>query len=299
VFRFEVFVVLAFKILTCCRIDVFSMKKLYVAVSLALLVILCLCLLGVYLSKLPFPSGPNASPTPTASSNQPKAYTYTVVNTYPHNTSAFTEGLVFDKGVLYESTGLNGASSIRRVNLITGAILQQVNLAEQYFGEGIAIVKDSVIQLSWQSGLGFIYDKNTLTLKGNFTFVGEGWGLTYDGNKLIMSNGSSTLTILDPSTFKQTVAVNVVDNGKALTNLNELEYVNGDIYANIWMQQKIAIINPQTGQVKGYIDLSSIYQPQGLDDVLNGIAYDQTTGRLFVTGKNWPNLYEITIKPEN
>jgi glutaminyl-peptide cyclotransferase len=275
------------------------MKKLYVAVTLALLAILGLGLLGVYLSKLPFPSVPNASPTPTASSNQPKTYTYTVMNTYPHNTSAFTEGLVFDKGVLYESTGLNGASSIRRVNLITGAVLQQVNLAEQYFGEGIAIVNDSVIQLTWQSGLGFIYDKNTLTLKGNFTFVGEGWGLTYDGNRLIMSNGSSTLTILDPATFKQTGAVNVDDNGKALTNLNELEYVNGDIYANIWMQQKIAIINPQTGQVKGYIDLSGIYQPQGLDDVLNGIAFDQTTGRLFVTGKNWPNLYEITIKPEN
>ncbi len=275
------------------------MKKLYVAVSLALLVILCVGLLGVYLSKLTFPGAPSSSPTPTPSSNQPKTYTFTVVNTYPHNTSAFTEGLAFADSVLYESTGLNGASSINQVDLITGTILKRVNLAEQYFGEGIAIVNDSVIQLTWQSGIGFIYDKNTLTLKGNFSFVGEGWGLTYDGNNLIMSNGSSTLTFLDPASFQPTGTVNVVDDNTSLTNLNELEYVNGDIYANIWMQQKIAIINPQTGQVKGYIDLSDIYQPHGLDDVLNGIANDQTTGRLFVTGKNWPNLYEITIKPKN
>ncbi len=275
------------------------MKKLYVAVSLALLVILCVGLLGVYLSKLTFPGAPSSSPTPTPSSNQPKTYTFTVVNTYPHNTSAFTEGLVFADSVLYESTGLNGASSINQVDLITGTIFKRVNLAEQYFGEGIAIVNDSVIQLTWQSGIGFIYDKNTLTLKGNFSFVGEGWGLTYDSNNLIMSNGSSTLTFLDPASFQPTGTVNVVDDNTSLTNLNELEYVNGDIYANIWMQQKIAIINPQTGQVKGYIDLSDIYQPHGLDDVLNGIAYDQTTGRLFVTGKNWPNLYEITIKPKN
>jgi glutaminyl-peptide cyclotransferase len=291
------------------------MKKLYVVVSLALLVVLCVGLLGFYLSRSTFLGAPNPSPTPTVtlpsqptvaptkpahltptpSANQPTTYTYTVVNTYPHDTSAFTEGLVFDNGILYESTGLYGASSIRRVNVSTGAILQKVNLADQYFGEGIAVVNDLVIELTWQNGIGFIYDKNNLTLKGNFSVTGEGWGLTYDGSSLIMSNGSSTLTFLDPVTFQPTRTVSVKDGATPLINLNELEYIDGDIYANIWMQQKIVIIDPQNGQVKGYINLSNIYQPHGSDDVLNGIAYDQTTGRLFVTGKNWPNLFQITV----
>jgi len=285
------------------------MKKLYIAGSLALLAVLCVGLLGFYLSGLTLPAAPGGSPTPTAtlsryptptsSSNPPVTYTYTVLNTYRHDTSAFTEGLVFDKGTLYESTGLNGVSSLRRVDVSTGAVVQQVNLDAQYFGEGITAVNDSLIQLTWQSGFGFVYAENTLALKGNFTFAGEGWGLTYDGSRLIMSNGSSTLTFLDPTSFRPIGTVNVHDDDTPVVNLNELEYVNGDVYANIWMQQKIAIINPQTGQVKGYIDLSGIYQPHGSDDVLNGIAYDQTTGRLFVTGKTWPNLYEITITPKS
>jgi len=291
------------------------MKKLYVVFSLALLVVLCVGLLCVYLSKptapsaLPTPTAAlttpptvaptnPAQPTPTTSGNQPATYTYTVVNTYPHNRSAFTEGLVFDNGVLYESTGLYGASSLRRVDLTTGAVLYQFDLEERYFGEGIAVVDDSVVQLTWQSSIGFIFDKNTLGLKGNFSFAGEGWGLTYDGSRLIMSNGSSTLAFLDPATLQLIGTVNVHDGATSLTNLNELECVNGDLYANIWLQQKIVIINPQTGQVKGYIDLSDIYQSQGSEDVLNGIAYDQTTGHLFITGKNWPHLYEITIKPK-
>ena len=234
-------------------------------------------------------------PTPT-SNNQPIPYSYVLVNTYPHDSNAFTEGLVFTDGVLYESTGLPGASSLRRVDLTTGAVQQEVNLNAKYFGEGIAVVNGSIVQLTWQSGVGFVYDKNTFELKGNFSIQGEGWGLTYDGNKLILSNGSSTLTFLDPTTFQPVGTINVKDNGTPIPNLNELEYINGDVYANIWLEEKIAIINPRNGEVQGYIDLSGIYRPHGSDDVLNGIAYDQTTGRLFVTGKNWPNLYQITIK---
>jgi glutamine cyclotransferase len=175
-------------------------------------------------------------------------------------------------------------------------------LPAEYFGEGLTVVNDTLIQLTWQNHIGFIYDKATFSLIGNFSYSTEGWGLTYDGIRLIMSDGTSNLYFLDPTTFQGLGQVSVHDGNTSITNINELEYVNGDVYANIWMQQKIAIINPQTGQVKGWIDLSDLYQtnnPLNIpDNVLNGIAYDSTTNRLFVTGKDWPNMYQITITPK-
>ena len=220
-------------------------------------------------------------------------YSYRIINTYPHDTSAFTEGLIYDNGSLYESTG--ETSSLRRVDLQSGMVTQEYLLSTEYFGEGLAAVNGSLVQLTWQKNIGFIYDEQTFKLKGNFSISSEGWGLTYDGNKLIMSNGSSTLQFLDPTSYSIVGYVNVSDGDKAVTNINELEYINGDVYANIWKTTQVAIINPLNGHVKGWIDLSGLYQPQGLDDVLNGIAYDQQNGRLFVTGKNWPSLYQIEL----
>lgn len=229
----------------------------------------------------------------------PVDYTYQVVEIYPHDTSAFTEGLVIDNGFFYESTGGFGSSTLRRVNFQTGEVLQQLTLTDNYFGEGLAVVSGSLVQLTWTNGVGFVYDKETFALRNNFSYSTEGWGLTYDGQSLIMSDGSSNLYFLDPDTFQRVSQITVRDGDENVTELNELEYVNGDIYANVWHQQKIVIINAQTGQVKGCIDLAGIYQPQGFEDVLNGIAYDMESNRLFVTGKNWPNLFQIALIPKN
>jgi glutamine cyclotransferase len=227
------------------------------------------------------------------------SYTYDVVNAYTHDTNAFTEGIVYDNGFLYESTGLNGNSSLRKVELQTGRTLQLYSLPEQYFGEGITIFGDRIIQITWQSQKGFVYDKVSFDIVEEFSYQGEGWGITHDDNRLIMSNGSATLTFLDPVTFKITGTVQVKDGNTPVTNLNELEYINGDVYANVWHQDKIAIINVQTGQVKGWINLTGLYDVSNADpeNVLNGIAYDANSERLFVTGKRWPQLFEIKLEP--
>jgi glutamine cyclotransferase len=229
----------------------------------------------------------------------PTIFTYHVVKTYAHDPRAFTEGLVFNDGVLYESTGEYGYSSLRKVNLENANVMQKVLLPNQYFGEGLTVVNNSLVQLTWQSNIGFIYDKQTFGLLGNFSYSTEGWGLTYNGSELIMSDGTSILYFLDPVTYNKVGQVTVYDGNTPITNINELEYVNGDVYANIWLQQKIAIINPQNGIVKGWIDLTGIYKSNNTNDVLNGIAYDSQTNRLFVTGKDWPNLYQITIIATN
>lgn len=230
-------------------------------------------------------------------------YTYGIVNTYPHSTSAFTEGLIFSEGYLYESTGLNGQSSLRRVDLTTGDVLKEYNLPSQYFGEGITIFNNTIIQLTWQSHIGFIYDKNTFALLGNFTYPTEGWGLTFDGKQLIMSDGTDNLYFLNPTTFQRTGQVQVHDGKEQITQINELEYINGQVYANIWQTNKIAIINPQTGQVTGWINLTGLPAETAVNSnpnaVLNGIAYDQQNNRLFVTGKDWPSLYQINLLPTN
>ncbi len=246
---------------------------------------------------------PSLEMTPTPSSTAPTTithYSYTIVNTYPHDSNAFTEGLVYSDGSLYESTGINGNSSLRRVDLTTGNVLQEYTLPDQYFGEGIAVVNNTIVQLTWESQIGFIYDKTTFAPLGNFTFQTEGWGLTFDGKHLIMSDGTSNLYFIDPTTFGRTGQIQVHDGNTSIVNINELEYINGDVYANIWQTNTIAIINPQTGQVKAWIDLTGLPSENNSDPnaVLNGIAYDQNSSRLFVTGKDWPSLYQIKLVPQ-
>ncbi len=225
-------------------------------------------------------------------------YTYSIVNMYPHDDNAFTEGLTYENDSLYESTGLNGGSTLRRVELETGEIQQLYTLPYEYFAEGITILDDKIIQLTWNNHKGFVYDKHSFDLLQEFNYAGDGWGITYDDTKLITSNGSSTLTFLNPETFEKTGQIEVHDT-TPVANLNELEYVNGKVYANVWKEEKIVIINLQTGQVEGWIELSGIQnlEKQNGENVLNGIAYDAAGDRLFVTGKNWPHLFEIKITP--
>jgi glutamine cyclotransferase len=229
-------------------------------------------------------------------------YTYNIVNTYPHDPDAFTQGLVFEDGILYEGTGRFGHSTLRRVELETGAILQIRDLADQFFGEGITIYGDRIIQLTWQSNVGFVYDKNSFELLREFNYSTEGWGITRDGEHLIMSDGTSTLHFFDPQTFEEISQLEVFDNNGPVTRLNELEYIQGEIYANIWQTDRIARISPETGRVVGWVDLEGLLTAEDRSepvDVLNGIAYDAETDRLFVTGKLWPTLFEIElISPE-
>jgi glutamine cyclotransferase len=224
---------------------------------------------------------------------------YRIINTYPHDPSAFTQGLVFDDGVFYEGTGLNGQSTLRRVDLKTGQVLQQTNLSNEFFGEGIAIWEDRLIQLTWQSGQGFVYGKENLTRIGNFSYQTEGWGITSDGKRLIMSDGTDTLSFLDPVTFSKVGELKVTARGMPVKGLNELEYINGEIYANMWPSNSIIIIAPDTGLVVGSINLKGILKESDIEgqkvDVLNGIAYDASEDRLFVTGKWWPKLFEIKL----
>ena len=225
-------------------------------------------------------------------------YSYKIVNTYPHDNGAFTQGLVFENDVIYEGTGLYGKSSLRKSDLETGRVLQSYELPAQYFGEGITVFQDIIIQLTWKSNTGFVYDKNSFKLLHDFTYATEGWGLTHDGERLIMSDGTSTLHFLDPETFSTIGHIEVCNNDTPIDKLNELEYINGQIYANIWQTDYIAIINPQSGQVSGWIDLSGLLSSQYYSepvDVLNGIAYDTMNDRLLVTGKLWPWLFEIKL----
>jgi glutamine cyclotransferase len=225
-------------------------------------------------------------------------YTYNITNTYPHDRDAFTQGLVFEDGVLYESTGLYRHSTLRRVELETGEILQVHELLDQFFGEGITIYGNEIIQLTWQSNVGFVYDKNSFELVQQFNYSTEGWGITYDGEHLIMSDGTSTLHFLDPQTYEEISQLAVFDNNDPVTRLNELEYVQGEIYANVWQTDRIARIAPGTGRVVGWVDLEGLLSAAERTepvDVLNGIAYDAETDRLFVTGKLWPKLFEIEL----
>lgn len=220
---------------------------------------------------------------------------YRVVRSYPHDRQAYTQGLIFHGGVLYESTGLNGQSSIRKVRLDTGEVLQIRPLDQKYFGEGIAIVGKELMQLTWQTEVGFVYDLATFNSRRTFTYAGEGWGLTYDGKRLIMSDGSPTLRFLDPATLKETGRLIVRDRGMPVEDLNELEVVKGEILANVYRTDRIARISARTGQVTAWIDLRGLLSPREAAgaEVLNGIAYDAATDRLFVTGKLWPRLFEI------
>ena len=266
-----------------------------------LFVIMLLALLALPGAVLPCscssPEALPATPTPTPQGIVP-TYTYNVIASYPHDGGAFTQGLVIEDGVLYEGTGLYGRSSLRRVDLETGEVLQLYELPEQYFGEGITVYGDRIIQLTWQAGTGFVYDRDSFELLREFNYPTEGWGLTHDGERLIMSDGSATLYFLDPDTFEETGRVEVRDNDSPVRWLNELEYIGGNVYANVWTTDLIAIINPDTGGVTGWIDLEGILSPEDRTvyvDVLNGIAYDAENDRLFVTGKLWPRLFEIEL----
>jgi len=227
-------------------------------------------------------------------------FTVSIINAYPHDRDAFTQGLVFENDVLYEGTGLRGRSTLRRVDLKTGEILQVRKLPDHLFGEGIAVFGERIIQLTWQAGIGFVYDRSRFELLSEFRYPTQGWGITHDGKRLIMSDGTSTLRILNPVTFEEIGRIEVLDRDGPVARLNELEYVKGEIYANVWQTDRIARIAPDTGEVVGWIDLTGILKPEDRIepvDVLNGIAYDADNDRLFVTGKLWPELFEIELVP--
>lgn len=217
-----------------------------------------------------------------------------VVRAYPHDRDAFTQGLVFRDGALFESTGLNGKSSLRLVDLATGRVTRRVSVDRRYFAEGLAAWGPNLVQLTWETGIAFVYDRASFKLLRTFTYQGEGWGLTDDGRQLVMSDGSSTLRFLNPVTFAVTRRVTVTDGPRAIDHLNELEVVDGLIFANVWLTDQIAIIDPADGRVVGWLNLADLV-PSGASGnaVLNGIAYDSGAKRLFVTGKLWPTLYEI------
>lgn len=224
-------------------------------------------------------------------------YGYQVVRSYPHDTSAFTQGLFFSGGALYETTGLEGRSGIRRVDLRTGRVLQQQALDARYFGEGATALGGRLYQLTWRSQIGFVYDLRTFRQIGSFRYTGEGWGLTTDGRRLIMSDGTAQLRFLNPTTLTETGRVTVNDGGRPIAGLNELEFVNGEVFANVWQTDLIARIDPATGRVTGWINLAGLLTPAERrgTDVLNGIAWDPSSRRLFVTGKLWPRMFEIRI----
>ena len=226
-------------------------------------------------------------------------YSVEVVNTYPHDRGAFTEGLFFHEGRLFESTGEVGTSFIREVDLTTGRALRQHDIGDPYFGEGTIIVGDKLFQLTWKSAKAFIYDWKTFTPKGEFTYEGEGWALTTDGKSLIMSNGSSVIAWRDPKTFKIEKTLEVNEHGTPVKQLNELEWIKGELWANVWQSDQIARIDPNTGNVVGWVDLAGILPAidrDGNEDVLNGIAYDAAKDRIFVTGKKWSKMFEIKLK---
>jgi glutaminyl-peptide cyclotransferase len=290
-------------------------------------------------SSLP-PTTINQQPTTkneqrTTNNQQPATitYRYKIVRTYPHDPKAFTQGLDYEDGILYESTGLYGQSALIKRDLETGEVLKMERLPRRYFGEGITVFGDRVIQLTWKSQTGFVYDKSTFRLLKEFTYHGEGWGLTHDGRQLIMSDGTATLRFLDPNTFAETRRITVRDEGRPLYDLNELEFIpdetkpssqltvpspqfpansqpttdnrqlargsHGSIFANIWQSDSIVVIDPETGRVTGWLDLSTLYpRPYGSDAVLNGIAFLPQSRHLLLTGKCWPRLYEIALVPE-
>ncbi len=256
--------------------------------------VLCGLILCWSLLFSPFPFQKQAE----GSERTPPVFTYKIVQVFPHDPEAFTQGLVFHKGFLYEGTGLLGKSTLRQLDLKTGKTLRRVFLPDQYFGEGITVWDDKIIQLTWKSGIGLVYDRETFRLLKKFNYFSEGWGITQDGKQLIMSDGTSFLYFLDPSSFKEVRRIQVNDQGMLVSRLNELEYIKGEIFANIFLTDRIVKISPKTGQVTGWIDLQGLLPAKDRDrpvDVLNGIAYDASKDRILVTGKYWPHLFEIRL----
>ncbi len=271
------------------------MRKIFI--SLGILMFIAVSTFGLHKQEA------NPSPYIGQKAKTPE-YTYSIVNVYPHDPDAFTQGLIYHKGVLYESTGGYDKSSLRRVELETGKVLQQITLDKSYFGEGITLWQDRIIQLTWEERIGFVYNRENFKKLRDFTYDTAGWGITYDGQRLIMSDGTNRLHFLAPHTFNEIGSIQVRDRETPVEKLNELEYVNGEIFANVLPTDCIARISPATGRVLGWIDLSGILELESelgegdLPGELNGIAYDAQGNRLFVTGKCWPKLFEIKLVPE-
>jgi len=256
------------------------------------LLILFLCLVTFNCQN-----APTATPQKTGTQGVPTSG-HEVLQVYPHDRDAFTQGLVVHDGKFIESTGEVGHSSLRRVEIETGKVIQKIDVPPPYFAEGITLLKGKIYQLTWQHHLGFIYDAWTFEKLGEFNYAGEGWGLTNDGVSLILSDGSNKIRFLDPDNYQAKKTIAVLDGHTPVVEINELEYIKGEIYANIWHADRIARINPETGSVVSWIDLKGLLAPGDVDDeeaVLNGIAYDEAAGRLFVTGKLWPKIFEIRL----
>jgi glutamine cyclotransferase len=233
---------------------------------------------------------------------QTPQYGYQVVHVYPHDPTAFTQGLEFRAGFLYEGTGLEGRSTLRKVKLETGEVLQQINLAPEFFGEGITVVNQQIIELTWRSQIGFVYDQSSFRRLRSFNYPGEGWGLTNDGAQIYMSDGTAQIRCWDAGSLLEKHRFTVRDAGRPVSLLNELEYVRGEIYANVWQSDRIVRFSPVDGKVLGWIDLAGLLSAADRAeqvDVLNGIAYDALGDRLFVTGKLWPKLFEIRVIPKS
>ena len=224
-------------------------------------------------------------------------YSYNIINTYPHDVGAFTEGLVYESGFLYESTGKINESTLRKVDLQTGEILKLHKLDENYFGEGITLYDNKIFQLTWKSNVGFIYDKDSFNLINKFYYNTEGWGITHNDENLIMSDGTDEIYFLNPKNFKKVYSIKVHDEFRPVTKLNELEFIQGEIYANVWKRNKIARICPHSGKITGWIELKGLLSPKEYKNAgtLNGITYDKQNNRIFVTGKMWPKIFEIKL----
>jgi glutamine cyclotransferase len=256
---------------------------------------------SIAVAALTLALGAACSQVPAQARTGLPVYSYRVVASYPHDPQAFTQGLFFKGGFLYESTGLNGRSSVRKVEIATGRVVHKADLPAEVFGEGVVDRGQQVIVLTWTDGVAFVLNLPNFDPAGTFRYAGEGWGLTRSADTLYMSDGSAQIRLLDPQTFKERSRIDVSDEGRAVTQLNELEWVKGELYANIWQTDRIARIDPKTGHVLGWIDLSGLLKKHGRStrgaDVLNGIAYDAARDRLFVTGKLWPDLFEIKLVP--
>jgi glutamine cyclotransferase len=277
-----------------------SSKKLFIIA----MVVAAVAGLLAYLS---FRSGPGEVtvkpipnlPTNSGESQSAQKASYEVVGTYPHDPEAFLQGLVWHDGGFYESTGLYGESTLRRVEFPSGRVLKKISLPADLFGEGLALVENHLVQITWQTHRGFVYDRETFRLIREFTYDTEGWGITYDGKNLIMSDGSSALTYLDPQTYQPVKKLNVTMNGRPVLELNELEFIEGEIWSNVWQTDMILRIDPSTGKVTSYLDMRGVLPREfrtGHEDVLNGIAYDAEHKRIFISGKKWPRIIEIKLK---
>ena len=256
--------------------------------------VIAVCILAVFAPPA-YGQSPHRAPATTPE------YTFKVVHVFPHDPDAFTQGLAYRGGFLYEGTGLNGRSSLRKVNLKTGEVVQKTDLAPEFFGEGIAIFKNKIVQLTWQSQTGFVYDADSFHLLRRFSYQGEGWGLAAGGDELFMSDGTNQIRVLDAVTLEEKRRIKVYDGDTPVNELNELEIVEGQIFANVWRTDRIARISPRTGKVLGWIELKGLLSPMDRQDqnaVLNGIAYDAAHKRLFVTGKLWPSIFEIKVVPK-